>query len=102
MKESLENLPITDHKEMMRFELNVEGHIAFTEYERNGNRIFLIHTEVPKEIEGHGIAGALVEKILQHIEANGWKLVPYCPYVQSYLRRHPDWKRILDQGIRVI
>jgi len=102
MKESLRQLSIRDHKDMRRFELEVEGHIAFTEYERTGNRIFLTHTEVPKELEGTGVGAALVEKTLQHIEANGWKLVPYCPYVQAYLRRHPEWQRILDHGIKVL
>jgi len=101
MKESLQALPVTDHTEMSRFELKVDDHIAFTEYERNGNRIFLTHTEVPKELEGQGVGAALVEKELQYIEANHWKLVPYCPYVQAYLRRHPEWNRILDHGIKL-
>ena len=101
MKESLQALPVTDHTEMSRFELKVADHIAFTEYERNGNRIFLTHTEVPKELEGQGVGAALVEKELQYIEANHWKLVPYCPYVQAYLRRHPEWNRILDHGIKL-
>jgi len=101
MKESLQPLVITDHKDMRRFELNVNGHIAFTEYEQNGKRIFLTHTEVPKELEGQGVGAALVEKELHYIEEHGWKLIPYCPYVQAYLKRHPEWNRILDHGIRV-
>lgn len=52
MKESLQPLPLHDHTDMRRFELEVDGHIAFTEYERTGKRIFLVHTEVPKELEG--------------------------------------------------
>ncbi len=86
---------------MRRFELEVKGHIAFTEYERNGNRIFLTHTEVPKELEGTGVGAVLVEKTLEYIEVKSWKLVPYCPYVQAYLRKHPEWTRILDHGIRI-
>ena len=101
MKESLQPLPLYDHTDMRRFELEVDGHIAFTEYERTGKRIFLVHTEVPKELEGQGVGAALVEKELQFIEAQGWKLIPYCPYVKTYLLRHPEWNRILDHGIRI-
>jgi hypothetical protein len=101
LNESLQPLPLHDHTDMRRFELEVDGHIAFTEYERTGKRIFLVHTEVPKELEGQGVGAALVEKEFQFIEAHGWKFIPYCPYVKTYLRRHPEWNRILDHGIRI-
>ena len=79
-----------------RFEIIVDGFTSFIEYEESPNRIALLHTEVPKELEGHGVAAALVEKTFHYIEEHNLRLLPYCPYVASFLRRHPEWRRILE------
>ncbi|MCO4292246.1 N-acetyltransferase [Solitalea sp. MAHUQ-68] len=83
------------------YETEVEGHKAFIEYMKSGNSIYLTHTEVAPELEGKGIAKKLVETVLKMIEDEGKQLVPLCPYVAAYLKRHPEWKRILAQGYNV-
>lgn len=62
---------------------------------KKDDKIYLIHTEVPVELEGKGVASAIVEKTFNYIEQNNLKLVPLCVYVVSYLKRHPEWSRIL-------
>ena len=78
-----------------RYELVVDGHVAFIDYKQKEEVVYLIHTEVPPALQGKGIAAELVEKTLQHIENHHEQLVPRCPYVQSYLRKKPDWERIV-------
>ena len=50
----------------------------------------LQHTEVPPSAEGHGVADALVRAALAYAGANGMRVIATCPYVQAWLRRHPE------------
>lgn len=97
----ISEIPVSDNTGSNQFEMKVEGKLAKIEYTLKGDRIFLTHTEVPAALEGKGVASAMVEKVLQNIEERKLKLVPLCPYVASYLKRHPDWKRLLANGIRM-
>ena len=79
------------NRQFHRLELEVEGNIAFIEYKLDGDTLFLIHTEVPAALEGKGAGSAIVQKALQYAKANNYKIVPLCPFVQSYLKRHKEW-----------
>lgn len=98
MKEEFINLPLVRNDETNQFELEVDGYTAFIEFKQRDERIWLIHTESPPELEGRGVATALVEKTLKYIESNGYKLIPWCPFVVAYLKRHPEWNRILAEN----
>ena len=80
---------VTDNVAQGRFELNVDGHVAFLEYERTPNTLTLMHTEVPVEIRGRHIANRLVEAALAIGRSEGRRLVVICPFARAYLRRHP-------------
>lgn len=74
-----------------RFELNVNGQVAFIDFiEAKESKIFLTHTEVPKSLEGEGVGSALVSKVLDYIRTNNLQLAPLCPFVASYIKRHPE------------
>jgi predicted GNAT family acetyltransferase len=94
MKTETESLRLIDNEEDHRFELPAEGGTAYIEYKQKGDKIFLIHTEIPREMNGRAVAPALVEKVFSLIESRGQKMVPYCPFVKAYLKRHPEWERI--------
>jgi predicted GNAT family acetyltransferase len=90
-----ENLPLTNDTHAHNFEMIVDGHRAFIDYQLKHDKVFLIHTEVPVELEGHGVAATMVDRTLRYIEEHGWKIVPYCTYIKSYLKKHPEWERLL-------
>jgi len=91
------------NSELHRLELDVEGNIAFIEYKLDGDMLFLIHTEVPPALEGKGAGSAIVQKALQYAKDNNYKIVPFCPFVQSYLKRHKEWNDIIaSDGQRFI
>lgn len=80
------------------FEMNFDGRVAFIDYKQNSDVLTLNHTEVPNELQGNGFGKQLVEGALQYIDENHLKLIPLCPFVFGYLRRHPQWKRLMAQS----
>ncbi|MAY23342.1 MAG: GNAT family N-acetyltransferase [Flavobacteriaceae bacterium] len=95
------DLRILDNPEKKRFEAPIEGKIAFIEYIRAKDAIYLTHTEVPESLGGRGIGSALVKEVLQQIEGEGLLLAPLCPFVAGYLKKHPEWQRLLAKGYHV-
>lgn len=91
------DIPLLNNKSQQQYELTVEGYRSFIDYEIKDNTIYLTHTEVPEELEGQGVAAEMVEKAFHDIEKRGLKLVPYCSYVGIYLKRHPEWNRLLNE-----
>jgi len=81
-----------------RFEATVEGRTGVAAYRLVGNVMRIHHTEVPRELAGRGIAGAIVRAALAHAEANGLKVEPWCSYVRAYMQRHPETQRLLPDG----
>jgi uncharacterized protein len=85
-----------------RFEVTAEGHTAVLEYALAGDRLRLIHTEVPPELRGRKLAEALARAGLEHARANGLKVVPFCPFVRAFLQRHPEYAPVLDPNWKAI
>ncbi len=95
-------LEVRQNTDLEQFEARVEEKLTYIEYKlAAGNRIFLTHTEVPTALEGKGIGSALVGKVLAQVKENGWQLVPLCPFVASYIRKHPEWKKLIAKGINI-
>ena len=102
MADKYESVELLKNDEKKRFELHIDGHIAFIEYIlTNQNVMYLTHTEVPRALEGNGVGGSIVVKVLNQIKSNDFTLAPLCPFVASYLKRHPEWKEILASGYHV-
>ncbi len=93
----MENILIKNEVEN-QYEFHIEKFIAKIEYIRKGNRIYLTHTEVPAELEGQGIASDLVKKVLTDIQQKELKVVPLCPFVDKYIKRHPEWEFLIYKG----
>ena len=95
------NYKLIDNTESKQYEYHIDGVIAKIEYINAKEKIYLTHTEVPKELEGQGVASALVKDVLNDIEKKELTLIPMCPFVASYIKRHPDWKKLVLKGINI-
>ena len=82
---------VRDNTERRRFELELDGHVAFSEYTRAGDTLTVRHTEVPKEHGGKGVGSALVRGLLDIARAQGLKVTPLCPFVKSYMDKHSEY-----------
>jgi predicted GNAT family acetyltransferase len=82
---------VRDNKAQNRFELEVEGAVAFANYRLAPGAVIITHTETPRALRGRGIASQLVEGALQQIRADGAKVVAGCGFVVDYLRKHPEF-----------
>lgn len=73
-----------------RFVAGPAGQEAELLYRLRDGRLVLVHTEVPMELEGHGIGGKLVSAAVDYAAEHGLAVVPSCPFARSWLDRHPD------------
>jgi uncharacterized protein len=82
---------VADNPRASRYELWLgTTRAGLIEYQSEPGMVFLVHTEVDPAFEGQGLGERLVAGALEDIRARGLKLVPLCPFVRAYLRRHPD------------
>ncbi|MBC5623453.1 MULTISPECIES: GNAT family N-acetyltransferase [Butyricimonas] len=97
-----EDYELKDDVHRQQYEFRIGNYTPKIEYIKSINgEIYLTHTEVPPELEGRGIGSQLVEKTLKDIERQGLRLVPLCPFVAAYIKRHPEWRRIVMRGINI-
>lgn len=94
-------IAVTRNDEEHRFELREDGlYAGRIEFSMRGDAIALNHTVVEDEFGGRGLAGELVAAALGMIRDEGSPLLPYCPYVLGYLRRHPEQVDLVPEDRR--
>lgn len=92
------DVAVVHRPEKNRFETCLEGHTAVVDYTLEQGRLTLTHTGVPRELEGRGVGSALARAALDHARAQGLTVVPECPFIAAYLRRHPEYRDLLPTG----
>lgn len=94
----MSEIEVRDDPANDRYVTTVEGREAVLEYERQGARIRLHHTKVPTELEGGGIGSRLARTALDAAREDGLAVWPDCPFVASYIRRHPEYLDLVDEA----
>jgi uncharacterized protein len=84
-----------DNDARNRFELEIEGAIAFVSYRKSPGAITLEHTEVPPELGGKGIGSKIARATLDAVRAQGRKLTVECEFIQGYMKKHPEYNDLL-------
>ena len=89
--------PVTDNRHHNRFEMKVDGKLSIVNYHSvDDETLALTNTEVDPSQEGQGVGSQLVQGVLEYVERNNLKIVPLCPFVAVYIKRHPDWNRVVS------
>lgn len=78
-----------------RFELEIDGVIAFVDYKLAGKQMTLMHTVVPPELGGQGVGGRIVKASLEFIKEKGLSVVAECPFVKHYIEQNKDYQNLM-------
>jgi predicted GNAT family acetyltransferase len=95
-----ESIVVEKNETQNRYEVRADGMMAVLTYARVGDQIIFLHTLVPEPLEGRGIASQLAHTALEDARAAHLQVVPQCPYVAAYIRRHPEYLEILTPAER--
>ena len=82
---------VTNNEEAGRYEISLDGELAIAEYRPVGNALLFSHTEVPEAFEGRGVGSALVRGALDDARSRGLLVIPMCPFVSAFIRRHHEY-----------
>lgn len=88
-------MQIRNNESESRFEYESDGKLAVVEYETAPGKITFVHTEVPNELSGQGIAQKLVTTALDHARSRKLRVVALCSYVATYIERHPEYRDLV-------
>jgi predicted GNAT family acetyltransferase len=85
-------LTVVDDAAQHRFEIQADGALAaFAQYRLDEPGVYSFsHTHTMPEFAGHGIATTLIHDALAQLRASGDSVLPFCPFVNAYLRKHPE------------
>lgn len=89
------DLAVINNEDANRFEMMVDGCLALIEYKVEGKIMTLIHTNVPKKLEGRGLGSKIANFALEYAKNNGLKVIPQCPFVRSYIERHNEHQELV-------
>jgi predicted GNAT family acetyltransferase len=87
--------PIKHDPAAGQFTATIEGLVSLLQYRLKAGVMKIVHTEVPPELSGHGIAAELMRAALEFARSNGWHVVPACSYARAFLERHPEYSDLL-------
>jgi uncharacterized protein len=89
---------VVDNSVAQRFEIADGGSVAFLTYRERGDAIEYVHSETPAELQGRGYASALAKFALDRDLAAGRRVIPSCPFVRTYIKRHPEYASLVLAG----
>ena len=82
---------VRNNPEKSRFEIEIGGEIGVLDYQIDDGRMIMPHTEVPAAHRGNGYGEMLARAALDYAREHALKPIPACPFVRSFISRHPDY-----------
>ena len=92
MTEEPTKTEVVDNDLEHRFEVWHGDRLAgFAAYRRRGSTTVFVHTEIADEFGGKGLGSVLARRALDTTVERGETIVPVCPFIAAYLRKHPEY-----------
>lgn len=89
----MEDIAIENNKVQNRFHTTIDGEDAYIQYRIDGRKMLLMHTFVPEKLRGRRIADQLAKFALKSIETEGFTAKIYCPFISTFVKRHPEYEK---------
>lgn len=89
-------MEIVNNKENGQFEIRSETHLAYVTYRIRKNTMYFMHTVVPEELSGKGIASTLALEALEYAKSHNFKIAVLCSFISNYVKKHPEWYELYD------
>jgi predicted GNAT family acetyltransferase len=100
-EDTTDGVTVTEAPDRRRFEVRVGGELAgFSRYEMRDGAYAFLHTEVDPAFEGQGLGSRLVRAALEEMRRRGTAVLPYCPFVRSFIERHHDYLDLVPSDSR--
>ena len=87
--------PVRQNTARSRFELDIDGQVAFAPYRIDGGVVVITHTETPAALRGRGIGSQLILGALAQIRTQGLKVRPLCSFARHVIAQHPETHDLL-------
>ena len=87
-----------DNEARNRFDLDIDGVIAFVTYRKSPGAITLVHTDVPPELGGQGVGSKLSRATLDAVRTQGRSLSVECDFIRSFMNKNPAYNDLLASG----
>lgn len=94
------DVDVINNTEAHRFEVTLGDDTAFAEYRLKPGQIVLPHTVVPAAFEGKGVASALARYAFGYARDHGLTVIPTCPFMAGWVRKHPEQHDIVDDSCK--
>jgi predicted GNAT family acetyltransferase len=89
---------LRDDPEEDRYELLLDGQLrGYVDYRVHGQKISILHTEVDRALDGRGYGSRLARYALDDARTRGLRVLVHCPFVRTYVRRHPEYEDLLTR-----
>ena len=89
-------MTVRDVPEHSRYEIERDGEVVgFADYRLAGDVVVMPHVEVRRDLRGGTIGSELVRAALDDVRSRGRRVRPLCPFVVSFIRRHPEYRDLV-------
>lgn len=78
-----------------RYEMDEDGHTAYADYRKTGDRLYIDYVFSPLPLRGSGASGRLMAALSADAKAQGLKITPICGYAAAWLRRSPEFRGLV-------
>jgi predicted GNAT family acetyltransferase len=95
-----DTIQVVKNDETRQFEVTLDGQTAFAEFRMVDHGMILPHTVVPEAFEGKGVGSALAKAALGYARDHGLKVIPLCPFIAGYIKKHPEWNDVVHETYR--
>ena len=95
------DLEVAGNPDKSRFEILVDGELAgFVQYHLDGDEIAFTHTQTDDRFRGHRLGGRLVQSSLDAARERHLSVLPYCPFVRSWISEHREYAALVPSARR--